>query len=111
MTFTSGAVGHLDSTFTQHDHRMGVEILGRDFRVELNGTTLSIIEKHKTIIYQSKVDFYEEQDHTFIEAVKTNNQDLLYASYEDGLETLAVSLAANESHKQNKIINVTHFIN
>src|SRR5690625_1238685 len=31
VMFASGAVGHLDSSFTQPDHRMGAEFLGRDF--------------------------------------------------------------------------------
>lgn len=109
VSFESGAVGHLDSTITQNDHRMGVEILGRDFRVEISGTTLSIIEKDNTTTYKSNVDFYEEQDRTFIEAVKTNNQDLLLADYEDGLKTLAVSLAANHSNRESKVVQMVEF--
>ncbi|MCM3110802.1 Gfo/Idh/MocA family protein [Lederbergia lenta] len=110
VTFESGAVGHLDSSFIQHDHRMGVEILGRDFRMELNGTALSIIEKDKTITYQSKVDFYEEQDRNFIKAIKTNNQDLILASYEDGLKTLAVTLAAKRSNQEEEIVHMKEFV-
>ncbi|MEK3889965.1 Gfo/Idh/MocA family protein [Bacillus sp. FSL K6-3431] len=106
LTFESGAVGHLDSSFIQHDHRMGVELLGRNFRIELNGTTLSIIEKDKTITYKSNVDFYEEQDRSFIEAVRTKNQALILASYEDGLKTLAVSLAAKRSNQEGEIIQM-----
>src|SRR5690625_4717137 len=74
VVFDSGAVGHLDSSFTQPDHRMGVEFLGRDFRVEIKGTNLTIIEKDHQTIYQSKVNFLEEQDRTFIKAVQTKNQ-------------------------------------
>ncbi|MBS4179354.1 Gfo/Idh/MocA family protein [Lederbergia citrea] len=109
VAFESGAVGHLDSSFTQNDHRMGVEILGRDFRIELNGTTLSIIEKDKTTIYKSNVDFYEEQDRIFIEAVRTNNQDLILSSYDEGLKTLAVSLAANQSNKIRETVRMGEF--
>ncbi|MCR2823466.1 Gfo/Idh/MocA family protein [Lederbergia panacisoli] len=107
VTFSSGAVGHLDSSFTQPDHRMGVEVLGRDFRVELVGTTLKIVEKDHTETYESEVDFYEVQDRTFIEAVRTNNQDLILASYEDGLKTLAVTLAANQSNQEDKVISLS----
>ena len=108
-TFKSGAVGHLDSSFTQSDHRMGLEVLGRDFRVELNGTTLTIIEKDKTTTYTSKVDFYEEQDRAFIEGVRTNNQDLILASYDEGLKTLVTSLAANRSNKIDKTVYISEF--
>ncbi|MBS4197411.1 Gfo/Idh/MocA family protein [Lederbergia citri] len=107
VTFSSGAVGHLDSSFTQPDHRMGVEVLGRDFRVELVGTNLKIVEKDHTETIESKVDFYEIQDRAFIEAVRTNNQDLVLASYEDGLKTLAVTLAANQSNQEEKVIKLS----
>ena len=103
MRFESGAVGHLDSSITQYDHRMGLEIMGHNFRVEMNGTTLTIIEKDETTTYPSEVDFYEEQDRAFIEAVKTKNQELILASYEDGLKTLAVTLAANHSDEAGEI--------
>jgi len=107
VTFSSGAVGHLDCSFTQPDHRMGVEVLGRDFRVELVGTTLKIVEKGNTETFESKVDFYEVQDRTFIEAVRTNNRELILASYEDGLKTLALTLAANQSNQEEKTIKMS----
>jgi len=107
VTFSSGAVGHLDCSFTQPDHRMGVEVLGRDFRVELVGTTLKIVEKGNTETYESKVDFYEVQDRAFIEAVRTNNQELILASYEEGLKTLALTLAANQSNLEEKTIKMS----
>lgn len=109
LAFKSGAVGHLASSFTQHDHRTGVEILGRDFRLELQGTTLTIIEKDNTTTYQSNVDFYEEQDRAFIEAVRTNNQDLVLASYGEGLKTLAVTLAANRSNEVGETVQMADF--
>src|SRR5690606_24226785 len=74
FSFENGAVGNLDCSITQTDHRMGLEILGRDFRLELNGISLTIVEENKSTTYHSAVDFYKEQDHAFIEAVRTNNQ-------------------------------------
>ena len=108
-TFESGAVGHLDSSFIQPDHRMGVELMGRDFRVEIDGTSLIIVDKDKTTTFKSSVDFYEVQDSAFIEAVKTNNQDLILSSYEDGLKTLIASLAANRSNKTEKTVYISEF--
>lgn len=109
MTFKSGAVGHLDSSFTQTDHRMGFEILGRDFRLEMDGTTLTIIEKEKRTTYQAKVGYMEAEDQAFIEAVRTNNQDLILASYEDGLKTLIASLAANHSNEKDRTVYLSEF--
>jgi predicted dehydrogenase len=99
MTFTSGAVGHLDSSFTQCDHRTGVEILGKDFRVVIDGTNLTIVDKDSSITYKSKVDFYREQDRRFIEAVIKGDPGLLLSDYEDGAKTLAVTLASNKSNE------------
>jgi predicted dehydrogenase len=97
VTFESGAVGHLDSSMIQFDHRSGVEILGRDFRILIDGVDLSIVEKDSTITYKSKVDFYQEQDRVFIEAVMKADPGLLLSNYEDGAKTLAVTLASNKS--------------
>jgi predicted dehydrogenase len=99
MTFTSGAVGHLDSSIIQPDHRSGVEILGKDFRVQIDGTNLTIVDKDSSITYKSKVDFYQEQDKRFIEAVIKGDPDLLLSDYEDGAKTLAASLASNKSNE------------
>lgn len=100
LTFKSGAVGHLDCSFTQPDHRMGLELLGKDFRVVLDGVNVMIVDKEATVTYKSKVDFYEEQDKAFIEAIRTKNPDLLLSSYKNGLETLAGTLAANQSQEK-----------
>lgn len=108
-SFTSGAIGHLDSSFTQPDHRMGLEVLGRDFRIELTGKTLTIVEKGKTTTYTSNVNFYEEQDNAFIDGVRAKNQDLILASYEDGVKTLVASLAANRSHETEKTVYISEF--
>jgi predicted dehydrogenase len=99
VTFKSGAVGHLDSSMIQVDHRSGVEILGRDFRILIDGADLSIVEKDSTITYKSKVDFYQEQDRVFIEAVMKGDPTLLLSNYEDGAKTLAATLAANKSNE------------
>ncbi|GIN70568.1 hypothetical protein J14TS2_10430 [Bacillus sp. J14TS2] len=109
VRFETGAVGHLDSSITQHDHRMGLEILGRNFRLEIEGTSLSIYEKERTTTYTSKVDFYDVQDREFIKAIQTNNQELVLASYQDGVETLSKSLAANVANEQGSIVTMEEF--
>ncbi|MGF6950002.1 putative dehydrogenase [Neobacillus sp. B4I6] len=100
FVYDSGAVGHIDSTFAQFDHRMGIELFGEDFRVVIDGGNLTIIEKGAAAMnFKSELDVYGYQDRMFIEAVIKGDQDLILSSYEDGLKTLAVTLAANQSHK------------
>lgn len=106
MTFATKAVGHLDCSLTQPDHRMGLEVLGNGFRVEVNGKDVTIIDGEKTTTYTSKVDFYEIQDHAFIDAVKTKNKDVILSSYENGLKTLHVTLAANRSNEKGEIVQL-----
>ncbi|KGM45969.1 Gfo/Idh/MocA family oxidoreductase [Neobacillus niacini] len=107
FVYDSGAVGHIDSTFAQFDHRTGMEVMGEDFRVVIDGGNLTIIEKDSTISFKSEVDFYEEQDRMFIEAIVKGDQNLLLSSFEDGLKTLAVTLAANQSHEKGLPVKVS----
>ncbi len=107
FTFDTGAIGHVDCSLTQPDHRMGLEVIGKGFRVEVNGTEVTIIDGDKRTTYTSKVNFYEEQDDAFIEAVKTQNEGLILSSYENGRKTLNVTLAANRSNEIGLRINLT----
>ena len=99
VTFSSGAVGHLDSSFIQDDHRSGIEILGKGFRILIDGVDLSIVEKETTITYKSAVDFYQEQDNRFIEAIIKGDKTILLSNYEDAVKTLAATLASNKSNE------------
>ena len=93
----SGAVGNLSSTFIQADHQTGIEIMGRDFRVIIDGTSLHVIEKDNKVTFESEIDFYEEQDNAFIDAIRFNKKELILAPYSEAVKTLAVTLAANHS--------------
>ncbi|MFC0470397.1 Gfo/Idh/MocA family protein [Halalkalibacter kiskunsagensis] len=110
VKYTSGAVGHLDSSFTQADHQSGIEILGKEFRVILDGVNLTIVEKDQTITYKSKVNFYEEQDKCFIEAIMVGKRELLLSSYDDGVKTLAATIGANKSNELGLPIKVSELV-
>jgi myo-inositol 2-dehydrogenase / D-chiro-inositol 1-dehydrogenase len=98
VVFESGAIGHVDTCFIQPDHRVAVEIQGRDFRVVLDGSTLTITEKDRTDTYKSETaDIMFAQDSAFIDAVLTGDRSLILAPYDDALRTVEVTLAANQS--------------
>ncbi len=104
--FSTGAVGHVHTTFLQPDHRSGVEILGPDYRLTIDASTLTIVEKDQTIIRRSANNFYETQDLDFLEAVRTGDRTRVLAPYNDAMRTLEVTLAANKSSKTGQVINL-----
>lgn len=97
FTLDNGAFGHMQTGFIQFDHRTGIELMGRDFRVTLDDTTLRIAEPDKETIYRSKTNFYQRETDAFVRAIQQNDRSLILASYEDGMKTLETTLAANAS--------------
>ncbi|MFC5653312.1 Gfo/Idh/MocA family protein [Paenibacillus solisilvae] len=105
--FASGAVGHIDTSFVdQPDGRSSLEIIGRGFRVSIDGTTLTIMEKEKTITHKSRVNFYKEQDDAFIQAIVTGETSGILAPYEEGMRTLEVTLAAHLSAESGSSVKI-----
>jgi predicted dehydrogenase len=97
VVFESGAIGHIDSTCIQPDHRSGIELLGRGFRVVIDGSKLTIVDEEGIQSFKRDTDFYKAQDNAFIEAVRTGDRSLILSSYTDAMRTLEVTLQANES--------------
>lgn len=100
MVFESGALGHIDTGFfPQPDGRASLEVMGRNFRLTLEGANLTIMEPEQTTILKGKGDFYQAQDDAFIRAVETGDRSLILAPYREAMRTLEVTLAANDSAK------------
>jgi predicted dehydrogenase len=108
LVFESGAIGHMDTSFVdQPDNRSSLEIIGRGFRLTLEGTSLTILEKQQTITYKSQLNFYKAQDDAFIQAIVTGNRNLILAPYEEALKTLEVTLAANDSAESGQSVMIS----
>ena len=106
MKFKDGTVGTVsNSCMISQGFRVGVELFLRDLVLEV-GWRLRIIEPDKTIEKNLKVDPYWEEDRIFIDAIKTGDASKIKSPYEDGLKSLAVSLAANKSWKEGKAVKV-----
>jgi predicted dehydrogenase len=98
LRLENGAVGSVSNTCTlPHLGRSEVEITGRNFYVQIHGSSLRIVDNDRDMTETSRQNYYEEQDRRFIEAMKSGSQELVLGSYTDALQTLAVTLAANES--------------
>ncbi|MFK7693099.1 Gfo/Idh/MocA family protein [Paenibacillus sp. HJGM_3] len=96
----NGVTGYVsDSCLSRQQTRAEVEVYGSDFYLQLskNGTVLTLIDDTQHIVETSKVDFYLEQNRTFVEAVANRRQDGILSPYADAMRTLQVTLTANES--------------
>ncbi|MEJ8548308.1 Gfo/Idh/MocA family protein [Brevibacillus borstelensis] len=108
LSFRSGAVGHLDACFIQPDHRTGVEVLGKNFRVAIDGRHLTIVDEQGSRTIESGIDMYLEQDRAFITAILTGDRSLILSPYESASKTLEVTLAANQSARLGTPVAVHH---
>ncbi|WP_422660903.1 Gfo/Idh/MocA family protein [Paenibacillus sp. EC2-1] len=98
LVFESGALGHIDTGFLpQPDDRSSFEIMGRNFRLSIDGMKLTIVEPEGTMTWQGAGNFYKQQDDAFIHAVSTGDTSLIFAPYREAMRTLEVTLAANQS--------------
>lgn len=111
MTFAmeSGAVGTLtESCISKFHSASEIKIFGSDFFLHLagNGGTLTIKDKDQNETFVSKQSPSYEQDKAFVEAVAAKSKDGILCSYEDGMRTLAVSLAAIRSGESGETIKL-----
>lgn len=106
LTFAGGAVGQMSTTITQPDHHSGVTVYGRDFRLNIAGLTLTIVEGDRVTVREDPGTYYRDQDEAFLHAVRTGDRSRLLAPYEEAMETLAVTLAANRSHQVGGVVDI-----
>ncbi|MBG9568607.1 Gfo/Idh/MocA family oxidoreductase [Brevibacillus agri] len=108
LSFATGAIGQLDTCFIQADHRTGVEILGKHFRVQIDGRKLTITDEAGTRTTEATVDMYRKQDRAFVTAIETGDASLVLSPYASAKKTLAVTLAANQSAKSGTPVTISH---
>lgn len=116
LHFDSGAVGQVTSGCVADNENAGslVEIAfkGRGWQARIaNDVTLGDKKGVKTL---PEVQSWQEQlsngDKAFLNAVKNNSMDKVLSDYRSGAQTLAVTLAANESMESGKPIKVRRFV-
>jgi len=107
MRFKSGAVGTIVSACcagTAGYGRTGLDLLGRDFAVELTGGEVTTFEKGQRTAVSKPSKWshpFGYEDEAFVKALQ-GDRSLIRSDYADGVRTLAVTLAANESMRTGK---------
>ena len=108
LRFEKGTVGNMTNTSNVRTGRYALELMGADFHVQINYSA-NRLTGH---IGDDKLDIgggetgYALQVVRFIDAVKSGNRALIRSDYEDGVKSLALTLAANESLQTGESIEV-----
>lgn len=106
LEFASGAVGLLSTTcMLSQGYKGGTRVICKDLVVECGGA-LRVIEPQSTCEYRMRNDGMADEDRIFIEAVMTGDRSKILSPYADGVKTLAVTLAANESAERGEPVEV-----
>jgi predicted dehydrogenase len=117
LHFASGAIGTIANTSALGGGSAtgapnGVHLILQDQRLEVWGNTLKVISASsakapgKTEEFRSTTSAMHVQDQAFVEAVGRKDPTRVRSPYLDAARTLAVTLAAEESARTSKPVDV-----
>lgn len=112
MRFANGAAGTMScvSSLSTTDGFSNVLDITFDDQY-LRWSPASVVVKHegKEKEASGKTTF-KSADHAFIEAVRLKDQSLILSDYDEGLRTVAVTLAAGESARRNAPVRIAEML-
>lgn len=108
VEFESGAIGYMSTAALLGGvGETGLDLMLRDTIYELHGNKLTVRQDGgESHTYNHRNNPYLDEDKAFIKAVKTGKQAGIKSNYADALKTLQVTLAANQSAKTGKPVNL-----
>ena len=106
MHFKNGALGSLTCNWLLSGFQSALEIVTKGFQIQCSTTSLKIISENKKEEFLPSNNFALLQDEIFVEAVKNNDPAKIKSDYNDGLKSLEVTLAANESMEKEEVIKI-----
>jgi len=107
--FENGVFGVIFSgCFIRKGEKIGLDFYFKDKIIEYTERTKVKIDYGNKIeeIYEKSEEIMVKEDKAFIEAVKTKDPSLVKSPYEEGVKTLAFTLAANKSMEEGKPVKV-----
>ncbi len=84
---------------------MGMNIYFKDTVIEYDGG-IKITKPNQMSKISSSIDAGLLEDQVFIEAVKTKDVSRIRSTYSDALKTLALTLAADESMRTGRVVEI-----
>ena len=106
MHFNNGAIGSLTCNWLLSGFQSALEIVTKGFQIQCSTTSLKIISENKKEEFLVSNNYSLLEDEIFVEAVKNNNPAKIKSDYSDGLKSLEVTLAANESMEKKDVIKI-----
>ena len=74
-----------------------LRVMAHDFTLYVKGADLTWVDEGEEGEYTNAVSGYQREDDVFVQAIKTGDCSEIHSDYADGVRTLAVTVAANES--------------
>lgn len=106
LVFESGLIGTIYSAcFLSCGDKIGMNIYFKDRVIEYDGGIKIVKPNQQTKIFSS-LDTGLLEDQVFIEAVKTKDTSRIKSTYSDALKTLALTLAADESMRTGRVVDI-----
>ncbi|MDW8051846.1 MAG: Gfo/Idh/MocA family oxidoreductase [Armatimonadota bacterium] len=107
LKFENGAIGVITNTNGLHaPGEVGLKVYTPERIVEVSWGRMVETEPNRKEEFFSRDNPYVRESQAFLEAIRTGNRDLIRADYREGVRTLAVTLAADESSRVGKPIPV-----
>lgn len=113
LTFVNGAVANFaNNVISKHSApagAAGLHIFCDGLTVSINNT-VNVITAEKKYEIPVDGDTMRKEDEAFVQAIITGDASLILSDYASGMQTLAVTLAAENSARTGQAISVADFI-
>ncbi len=107
LVFESGAVATiLSSCVAEQGYGTALEVIARGLTVKIAGGNLEVVREEETVRYPGRNNPYRLENELFLQAIEEENPSLIRSAYGDVVNSLAVTLAANESMESGEVVHL-----
>lgn len=115
MRFENGVVGNFSNNFIcdqgAPDRAQGIHIMTGDLTISIvSGQASSVRTRAGIEELPEPGNFMALEDAAFLQAVRENRPDLIRSDYENGVRSLAATLASDLSARSGEVIHVGEFL-
>ena len=116
MMFDSGAIGQVTSGCIAEKHgagKVGLTLKGRNWSAEVGADGAKLRDENGENEIKGDQTWAEQLgngDRAFVKAIQNNSMDGVMSPYISGAQTLAITLAANESMESGQAVKVRRFV-